>query len=369
MPRKRAQRRRRQAEGDRARPPREVRLPDELQRRFGDIGLELARKALLARQWKKAFEFAEAAHGSQKSEAEALMAEASARQARRCALSGRFPEADEWAAKAVKLRPASAAYQERRRLIKRARESVLAQFDDSLFPDTVGPSSGKWWRQDLLAPVRGWDGGVATVRAPKILAETARSELEDVYAVGIYQPWHVSGPAPLFTKYLKSLKPGGKTIPYAAILLRQGLCEETDWIEEIDVLVPIPTSLRSFKDRGFELTEELAKELGARLCVPVVDALEIDPDAPPTHSLGGYRERARALAGGLRVKKKASALLSTAEAALIVDDIVTYGSTFEACAIRLRKHYPRLRLFGGALAYTETPERRERAEAERSGDG
>ena len=68
------------------------------------------------------------------------------------------------------------------------------------------------------------------------------------------------------------------------------------------MLVPIATSLRSYENRGFELTEELAEELGLRLCLPVVDAFEVDPDGEATHYLSGYRQRARALADSLWLK-------------------------------------------------------------------
>jgi predicted amidophosphoribosyltransferase len=355
----------RQAETDRARPRPEPRLPSALQRTFANAGLELARRELAGRRWRSAFEYAEQSRATDRPTADAIMAEASAREARRSALCGRFVDAEHYAKRAVELRPSDPSYQERRRLVRLARDAVLRDFGQSLFPDTVGPSRGHWWEHDLLARVRGWDGSDATVPAPLILGETSRGVLEDVYAVGSYQPWHVAGPTPMFTSYVKALKPGGRTIPYAAILLRQGLTEETDWIEEIDAIVPAPTSLDSFEARGFELTEDLAQELGLRLCIPVADAFEGDPYAVPTHSLSGYTERSRALANSLRLKVASSALLASAEAALVVDDVVTYGSTFEACALKLRERYPQLRVYGAALAYTETQHRRERALAER----
>ena len=106
---------------------------------------------------------------------------------------------------------------------------------------------------------------------------------------------------------------------------------------------------------------------GARssLCLPVVDAFEVDPDCVATHYLSGYRQRARALADSLWLKAENSPELRHAGAALVVDDVVTYGSTFEACAVKLRERYPQLRVYGAALAYTETPSRRAAAESER----
>src|SRR4051812_15556990 len=100
------------------------------------------------------------------------------------------------------------------------------------------------------------------------------------------------------------------------------------------------TSLRSYEARGFELTEELGVELAMRLCLPCVDAFEVDPDADSTHGLGGYAERSKVLEASVMLKAQHSALLAASEAVLLVDDIVTYGSTFAVCARRLKSAYP-----------------------------
>jgi predicted amidophosphoribosyltransferase len=296
------------------------------------------------------------------------VAEARAREARRAALRGDFAQARSWAERAVALRPRSATYQERLRLVREAAVAEISGAGDPFFADTVGAVSTKrWWEHDILGTVRGWQGTKATVAAPVMLADVKRDALADVYAVGTYMPRRGIGDdrAPFFTEYIRALKPGGKTIPYAAILLWQGLANEVDWSEEIDVVVPMPTTLRSFETRGFELTEAIANDLARRLCLPYVDALERTPDSGKTRSLGGYRDRAAHLADSVVVKKERSALLREAEAVLIVDDVVTTGASFEAAARRLREVYPLSRYYGAALAYTETPRRRARAEAER----
>ena len=342
---------------------REPRLPSELEQRFTEVGLVLAIGALKERKWRKAWDFACTATGVAGDAATHIKAEASAREARREALKGNFGEAERWAQRAVELRPSDPGYQQRRGLIGAARRAALRDWGTPLFPDTQS-GQGNWWEIDVLGRIRGWDGSTETVAAPLILDEIKRAALEDVYALGIYRPWHAAGPTPLFTQYIKELKPHGTTIALAAILLRQGLILETDWIEEIDVVVPMATSLASFEKRGFELTEQLGAELGTRLCIPVVDAFQRSADATTTHTAGGYRERLSELSKSVSLHADRSALLRTAEAVLVVDDVVTYGTTFEVCAKLLKERYPQLRVYGAALAYTETDQRRDRAEAE-----
>ena len=154
-----------------------------------------------------------------------------------------------------------------------------ADSDSRLFDDTIGPDSGHWWDLDLLGRIRGADGAGGTVRRPYILNEARRGVLVNLYAVGGYQPWHQAGASTVFTRYLRALKQGGSTVEYAAILLRQGLAGETSWIADIDVVVPMATSMRSFEAREFELTEDLHRDLAWRLCIPFVDAFEVDPEA------------------------------------------------------------------------------------------
>ena len=62
-------------------------------------------------------------------------------------------------------------------------------------------------------------------------------------------------------------------------------------------------------ERGLELTEELAAELGKVLCIPVIDASERDPDATPTHFAGGYRARRAVVASSLSLKQAHASLL------------------------------------------------------------
>jgi predicted amidophosphoribosyltransferase len=253
-------------------------------------------------------------------------------------------------------------------LIRKAADLVLRERESRLFRDYTG-AGALLWSHDLLAKVRGWDGQAASVPAATIMAEVSRQHIEDVYALGIYTPWH-QGIKPLFTQYIKELKKDGQTVGLASALLWQGLTGDVDsgapgWIEKIDVVVPMATSLGSYRERGCEVTEQLAEGLAARLCVPFVDAFERDPDATATHRLSGYESRVAALKEEMVLKAGDIADLAEAEGVLIVDDIVTYGSTFEACASVIQTRHAGVQCWGAALAYTQTEARLNKALRER----
>jgi len=101
MTRKRHTRRRHEAQEAAARPRPDPRLPGLLEAKLADIALELARQELRSRKWRSAYRFAEAARATNPEVAEAIMGEASAREARRSALKGDFAAAEAYALKQV----------------------------------------------------------------------------------------------------------------------------------------------------------------------------------------------------------------------------------------------------------------------------
>ena len=174
------------------------------------------------------------------------MAEASAREAKGRASKGDFPTAERYAKRALELRPGWADIPGTAAADRRGEGEGARGIRSRCSPTRSARPSGRWWEYDLLGRVRGWGGAGRRSRATDHGGRYA-DRGQDIYAVGIYQPWHVGGPTPLFTQYIKELKKHGKNVRLAAVLLRAGLTEETDWIEDIDVLVPMATSLRSFE--------------------------------------------------------------------------------------------------------------------------
>ena len=97
------------------------------------------------------------------------------------------------------------------------------------------------------------------------------------------------------------------------------------------VLVPVPLHKRRLRDRGYNQSELLAKEAGKRMSLPVMDALIIRTrNTPPQVSLS-LEERMRNVEGSFACVGNAQG-----QRFIVVDDVVTTGSTVSACAAVLK---------------------------------
>jgi ComF family protein len=97
------------------------------------------------------------------------------------------------------------------------------------------------------------------------------------------------------------------------------------------VLVPVPTSPRRRRARGFDQSVRLARELGVHSGLPVILALaQVAGDAQRGRSRG-----ARLAARG-RFECTAAALVAGMRVVL-VDDVVTTGATLRDCAATLER--------------------------------
>jgi ComF family protein len=116
-------------------------------------------------------------------------------------------------------------------------------------------------------------------------------------------------------------------------------------------LVPVPLHRARRRRRGFNQAEELAVALSRRAGLAVADCLERTAGGARATQVGmGRKQRLGALEGSLRVRTDAPLPLR----ALLVDDVVTTGSTLAACAAALAVAGVRE---VGAIAYARTPGR------------
>lgn len=99
-----------------------------------------------------------------------------------------------------------------------------------------------------------------------------------------------------------------------------------------DVIIPVPLHRRRQRERGYNQSELLARELGALTGVAVDKrALRRTRNAPPQVSIDGHEERRQNVEGAFECT---TSLDGTH--VLLIDDVVTTGSTMSACASALK---------------------------------
>ena len=125
------------------------------------------------------------------------------------------------------------------------------------------------------------------------------------------------------------------------------------FFEGIDVLLPVPLSRKRLRQRGYNQSEFLAQGISRATAVPVIKAVKaIKEHSTQTHK--DAVERQKNIEGTFAVAKKHVAALQ-GKHLLLVDDVVTTGSTLLACATVLKQAIPgvRISLFTLAAAQLE----------------
>jgi ComF family protein len=104
--------------------------------------------------------------------------------------------------------------------------------------------------------------------------------------------------------------------------------------ERFDVIVPAPLHWWRKWRRGFNQSELLAQELSRRSGVPLIAALR---RVRPTSVQAGlsHSARRRNVAGAFQAVRAAHRLKG--KSALLIDDVMTTGSTAAACARELKR--------------------------------
>jgi len=169
------------------------------------------------------------------------------------------------------------------------------------------------------ARVERWDGEV-TLEACK--------RVSPIYAAGLFKapgPGKDDDPDPM-RGIIRNLKYRNKRS--LARRLGEWMAGSLPGGEGFDAVIPVPLHSARKRERGYNQSELLAREVAARLGIPVLTrALK---RVRNTRSQTGLKREERLLnvQGAFRVKDKPAV---SGKAVLLVDDVTTTGATLEAC--------------------------------------
>ncbi len=106
------------------------------------------------------------------------------------------------------------------------------------------------------------------------------------------------------------------------------------FFDGIDVVTAVPLHRSKLAQRGYNQSEYLARGIAERLDIPFIEALKaIRPHSTQTHK--GAMERWQNIQGNYALKKDADQLAG--KHILLVDDVITTGSTLTVCAALLKQ--------------------------------
>ena len=105
--------------------------------------------------------------------------------------------------------------------------------------------------------------------------------------------------------------------------------ENESILTDIDVITFVPIDMRRLRRRSFNQSRIFASHLSRRFGVPLADMLEKSRRTRPQNELS-REDRLVNLAGAFRIKKGVT--ITEGLKILLVDDVMTTGSTLEECS-------------------------------------
>lgn len=157
------------------------------------------------------------------------------------------------------------------------------------------------------------------------------------YAPGVYR-WQgdpdASNPLSRMIRWLKSNR-GKEVCRYLAYLLVEALAADTDFLLRADLIVPVPADPQRLRRRGFDNIAELVQDMESLCLVPVARDVLVKPVATRDFRQLSWGERRYELEGSLDLDERKRHMIDGCTV-LLIDDVVTSGTTLNVCARLLR---------------------------------
>jgi len=138
-------------------------------------------------------------------------------------------------------------------------------------------------------------------------------------------------------RIIKNLKYGKKK--YLANYVADIIVDSGEIFENVDYIAYVPASKSRIKERGFNQSEVVAKIIGEKLNIKVLDLIVKTKDT--IHQAGGtQKERMKNLENSFAINENISENIR-GKTLLIFDDVFTTGSTLNECAKIVKKLKPK----------------------------
>jgi competence protein ComFC len=116
-------------------------------------------------------------------------------------------------------------------------------------------------------------------------------------------------------------------------ILLEAMSDERITATRVDAIVPVPLHPARRRERGFNQAEALAKGVAKRTAIPVLDCIE-RRSYTLTQTQFDRSERMRNLRNAFALRKNSAVV---GKNLVLLDDVLTTGSTLHECAVVLRK--------------------------------
>jgi ComF family protein len=113
---------------------------------------------------------------------------------------------------------------------------------------------------------------------------------------------------------------------------------ETGLYDEFDLIIPVPLHVSRLRKRGYNQSAKFGEGLGEILAIPCIDRAVIRTHKTETQTSKSRVSRWENIANAFTVKIPE---LIKDRSILIVDDVITTGSTLEACVHAIMSATPR----------------------------